>query len=315
MNKSKLTKPYFLIPIAVLCCFLWGSAFPFVKVGYKLFDIQPNDYFSQIVFGGMRFVISGILVILVGSLTQKRFLKPKNKKTVGYSFILALIQTAVQHALFYVGIAHTSGVKSSVLVSLNVFCVLLVSTLIFRLEKLNSQKIIGTVLGFLGVVLINLGPGGFGNGFTLEGEGVILLSDIAYAFSNVLIKKYSKYENPVTLSGYQFFIGGIIMILFGYIAGGRVTNISGFGGILTLVYLGFVSAVSYTVWGILLKHNPVSKVSVIGFMIPVFGVLLSALILGETKEAFNVKSLISLLLVSVGIYIVNANFKRKNKLA
>lgn len=315
MSKSKLTKSYVVIPIAILCCFLWGSAFPLVKVGYKMFNIAPNDYFSQIVFGGMRFVISGFLVILAGSVAQKSFLKPKNKVTVRYCLILAFIQTAIQHALFYVGIAHVSGVKSSVLVSLNVFCVLLVSTLIFRLEKLNSQKIIGTILGFLGVVLINFGPGGFGQGFTLEGEGVILLSDIAYAFSNVLIKKYSKEENTVTLSGYQFFIGGIIMILFGYLAGGRVINTSGFGGIFILVYLGFVSAVSYTVWGILLKHNPVSKVSVIGFMIPVFGVLLSALILGETKEAFNIKSLISLILVSIGIYIVNANFKRKNKVA
>ncbi len=44
--------------------------------------------------------------------------------------------------------------------------------------------------------------------------------------------------------------------------------------------------------GILLKHNPVSKLSVIGLMNPVFGVLLSAVFLGEAAEAFSRKNLL-----------------------
>lgn len=313
MAKSKLTKPYFLIPLALLCCFLWGSAFPAVKAGYKIFGIAAEDSFSQIVFAGMRFTLAGLLVVLAGSLSQKTFLKPKNKKSIHHCLVLSLVQTVLQYTMFYVGLAHTSGVKSSVLVSLNVFLALIISTLIFKFEKLNSQKIIGSVLGFAGVVIINLGSGGFGAGFTLKGEGAIILSSLAYAFSSVLIKKYSADENPVTLSGYQFFIGGIVMMIFGYIAGGRINKVTGINVVLILLYLALISAVAYTVWGILLKYNPVSKVSVIGFMNPVFGVLLSALFLGETKEAFNVRSLVALVLVCVGIYIVNANFERKNK--
>lgn len=315
MNKSKLTKSYIVIPLATLCCFLWGSAFPAVKAGYRIFGIAADDSFSQIVFGGMRFALAGFLVILAGSATQKTFLRPKNKKSILYCFILSLVQTVLQYTMFYIGLAHTSGVKSSVLVSLNVFLALIISTLIFRFEKLNLQKIIGTVLGFLGVVIINFGPGGFGSGFSLKGEGAIIMSAFAYALSSVLIKKYSEYENPVTLSGYQFFVGGIIMMLFGFVAGGRINKVSGLNVVLILLYLALISAVAYTVWGILLKYNPVSKVSVIGFMNPVFGVLLSALFLGETKEAFNFKSLIALLLVCIGIYIVNAKFERKNKVA
>lgn len=72
-----------------------------------------------------------------------------------------------------------------------------------------------------------------------------------------------------------------------------------------LVYLAVVSAVAYSLWGILLKYNPVSKVAVFGFMNPVFGVILSALLLGEGAQAAGVKSLIALLLVSIGIYVVN----------
>ena len=77
-------------------------------------------------------------------------------------------------------------------------------------------------------------------------------------------------------------------------------------GIGLLVYLALVSAVAYSLWGILLKYNPVSRVTVFGFMNPVFGVLLSALLLGETDQASGILGLLSLLLVSVGIYVVNS---------
>ena len=71
-----------------------------------------------------------------------------------------------------------------------------------------------------------------------------------------------------------------------------------------LFYLATLSAVAYSLWGILLKYNPVSKVAVFGFMNPVFGVILSAIFLKE-NDALGLTSLISLILVCIGIYTVN----------
>ena len=141
-------------------------------------------------------------------------------------------------------------------------------------------------------------------GFRLTGEGFIFLSTVAYAFSSVFLKRYSKDENPVLLSGYQFITGGIIMCVIGLLMGGKV---HGFAAASTgmLVYLAVVSAVAYSLWGILLKYNPVSKVAVFGFMNPVFGVMLSALLLKEKGQAFSLAGLTSLVLVCIGIYIVN----------
>ena len=87
--------------------------------------------------------------------------------------------------------------------------------------------------------------------------------------------------------------------------GGHITKVTP-AGIGLLVYLAMVSAVAYSLWGILLKYNPVSRVTVFGFMNPVFGVLLSALLLGEKDQASGILGLLSLLLVSVGIYVVNS---------
>lgn len=310
MSKSKLSKTAVMVPLALLCCFLWGSAFPMVKTGYELFGVGENDTASQILFAGMRFALAGILVIIFGSAIAKKPLYPKTKSEVGHILILALFQTVLQYIAFYIGLAHTSGVKSSVLVSLNVFLSLIISAVVFKMEKLTATKLLGVVVGFAGVVIINFEAGGFA-GFSINGEGAIIFSAFAYSVSSVLIKKYSVSENPVMLSGWQFLVGGIVMIAGGLAFSGRVDTSLSIVNFAVLLYLALISAVAYTVWGLLLKHNPVSKVAVIGFTNPVFGVLLSALLLGETAEAFSLKNLVSLVFVCVGIYIVNAKLGKK----
>ena len=87
-------------------------------------------------------------------------------------------------------------------------------------------------------------------------------------------------------------------------------NVNG-KGLLMLGYLAFISAMAYSLWAMLLKYNPVSKITVYGFMNPVFGVILSAFILGEAEQAFGIKSLGALILVCIGIYIVNGTKKEK----
>lgn len=74
---------------------------------------------------------------------------------------------------------------------------------------------------------------------------------------------------------------------------------------LLLLYMALISAAAYTIWSNLLKYNPVSRVAVFGLMNPVIGVLLSALVLGEARQAFRLASLGALALVSAGIVIVN----------
>lgn len=290
---------------ALICCALWGSAFPCIKIGYEMFDIGAGDTASQILFAGYRFTLAGILTILIGSILNRKFLIPK-KGSGGKILKLSMLQTVLQYFFFYVGLANTTGVKASIIEGVNVFVAVLVASLLFHQEQLTPKKIVGCIIGFIGVVIVNLG-GGLDMNLAWNGEGFIFLSTIAYAFSSVFLKRYSQDENPVVLSGYQFAAGGVIMCLIGWLMGGRV---HGFGAASTtmLVYLALVSAVAYSLWGILLKYNPVSRVAVFGFMNPVFGVILSAILLGEEGQAGG-KSILALILVCVGIYVVNRQEK------
>lgn len=309
-NQKKFYQNTFFVAIAaILCCALWGSATPFIKTGYKLMlpenleGIQKTA--STILFAGVRFTFAGILTVLIYSIARKKFLYPK-KENLKKVATVSLFQTVIQYFFFYIGLANTSGVKGTVLSGSNAFFALLVASLIFRQEKLTFKKIFACILGFSGIILINLNGLDLNMNFT--GDCFVIFSTIAYAVSSVLMKRYSSYEDPVVISGYQFFMGGIVMIIAGICFGG-VMFVPSITAFLVLTYLAMLSAVAYALWGVLLKHNPVSKVTIYSFSIPVFGVLLSNMMLSEQSNVEPLNLLFTLILICTGIIILNYNKK------
>ncbi len=288
--------------LACLCCLLWGSATPAIKIGYEWFGIGAGDVASRILFAGVRFVLAGILTVIFGSLIAGKFLLPQ-KTSYGMICKLGLVQTVFQYIFFYMGLAYTTGVKSAIINGSQTFIAILMACLIFKYEKLTLQKFMGCLIGFAGVVVINYDPSGLTGGFTFRGEGAILIAAIAYALSSALVKSYSKKESPVVLSGYQFIFGGIIMTVCGALMGGHLSGWC-FKSVLLLIYMALISSVAYSVWGILLKHNPVGKVAVYSFTNPIFSVLLSFAFLGETSS-FGLELVLALALVCGGIFLVN----------
>ncbi|MDD6550688.1 MAG: DMT family transporter [Lachnospiraceae bacterium] len=299
------TKTPFVFLFAFICCFLWGSAFPCIKYGYGLFGVPAGDAASQILFAGIRFFFAGVMVIIAGSLINHRVLK-LSKMGIPKAIALSMFQTFGQYFFFYIGLAHASGVSSSVIEASNTFFAILIAAFVFRTENLTLRKIAGCILGFAGVILIQLNGASLSFNFSFMGEGFVLISALLSAFSSSFIKKWSADEDTVAMSGYQFMIGGAILAIGGVLAGGRLDlSRSGASGALLLCYMAFISACAYTLWSLLLKYNPVSRITIYGFMNPVIGVLLSAVILGEYAQAFRLSALFSLILVSLGIVVVN----------
>ncbi len=301
MDKNKIfTHPLVITLCALFCCALWGSATPFIKIGYQL--IMPHGgTASTLVFAGIRFFFAGILTILIYSIGRRRVLYPK-KENLGRVGIVACFQTVIQYLFFYIGLSHTSGVKGTILSGSSTFFAILVSCLIFRMEKLSLKKIVACLLGFIGIILVNI------NGLTFEmnllGDTFVLFSAVSLAISSVLMKRFSKYEDPVVLSGYQFILGGAVMTAVGLLAGGHIGFPSA-KSVLVMLYLSLLSAVAYALWGMLLKFNPVSKVTIFSFTTPIMGVLLSALLLEEESRVTLPILLLTLLFISGGILLLN----------
>ena len=109
--------------------------------------------------------------------------------------VLGVFQTILQYTFFYIGLANTTGVKSSVLNGLGVFFTILSACFLFRTEKFNLVKLCGCILGFGGVVLINFG-GDFSFDFTILGEGFIIFSGLSSAIAAGLVKVFQSARIP-----------------------------------------------------------------------------------------------------------------------
>ena len=296
--------PIVVVLGAMLCCALWGSATPFIKMGYKvMFEGAKPDVFSTILFAGIRFFFAGFITIALYSIARKKVLYPK-KENLGKIGIVAGFQTVIQYFFFYIGLANTSGAKGTVISGSSSFFAIFFSTLLFKQEKLTVKKVVACIIGFAGIIAVNLD--GLDFNMNLTGDCFVLFSGISLAISSVLIKIFSKDEDPVVISGYQFMLGGAVMVIVGLIAGGKIDYVT-FAGVSILVYLSFLSAIAYALWGVLLKYNPVSKVTIFSFMTPVFGVLLTKLMLPEESTVQIINLLISLVLVCLGVFMLNYN--------
>lgn len=218
--------------------------------------------------------------------------------------LLSTFQTVLQYVFFYVGLSHALGITSSIINASFTFLAILLSALVFRQERLSGRKVLGCVLGFGGVVLINLSSLATGASFAPTGEGFILLSALCGAIVTCLLRVLTQDHDPVMLSGWQFALGGVVLTCVGLVLGGHLSNVGPSSGVL-IVCMAFISAAAYSLSSVLLSVNPVSRISVYRFMTPVFGFLLSAVLLGEAQSIDPVRSLVALGLVATGIVVVN----------
>ena len=300
-NKNFFQKNINIIICCIFCTSLWGSAFPCVKLGYELFNISVDDIFSKILFAGWRFFLAGIIVLLITACIQKKFPKLK-KEAIKSVVILGFIQTTLEYIFFYIGLSYASGFKGAILNPTSTFMMVILAHFFYKDDKLTFRKTLGCIVGFLGIIIVNL-SGDVNSQSSFLGEGCLIISALAFAIGSIISKEATKIEsNPMIVTGYQLLIGGYILIVFGLIGGGKlqVTSTSAF---MLFLYLALLSSIAFSLWTTLFKYNPVSKVSIFNFLTPIFGTILSALILSE--DVFNLKNISALILVCFGIYIVN----------
>ncbi|HAD85589.1 MAG TPA: EamA family transporter [Brevundimonas sp.] len=301
MNTSLYKTRTGVFLLAILCCALWGSAFPAIKSGYALLQVAPTDIASQLLFAGWRFALAGVILLIVAVGMKKPVLAMSGRQA-GQVALLGLTQTAIQYVFFYIGLAHATGVKSSIMNATSVFFSVVLAHFIYADDRLSGRKALGCLIGFLGVVVVNLGGGGeFGFDFTLLGEGFIVIAAFVLAAASIYGKRLSRNLDPMVMTGWQLAIGGLILTVAGMAMGGRIQGLDLTSGTL-LLYLALLSSVAFAVWSLLLKHNPVGMIAAFNFLIPVFGVSLSAVFLGESMLRWSY--LIALILVCAGIWLV-----------
>lgn len=293
--------------LATVCCLLWGSSFPAIKNGYALLNILPSDISGKMLFAGYRFLLAGLLVLLALVVTRPEAIRLRRKNWFEVT-VLGLTQTSLQYTFFYIGLAYTTGVKGSILNATQTFFSVLLAHFIYHNDRLSLGKAIGCLIGFAGVIVVSITPGQLdGFGLSLRGDGFVVISAFMLSVCTMYGRKLSQTMDSMAMTGFQLAIGGAALIASGSLWGGALAAFDWKSSIL-MFYLALLSSVAFVLWAILLKFNRVGLIAAFSFLIPVFGVLLSALFLGE--QILESKNILALLLVCGGIWLVTREADR-----
>ena len=286
---------------ATLCCLLWGSSYPAIKNGYELFHIATDDIPSKVVFAGYRFLFAGVLLLLF-ALAQRKPIGRLSATQFGQLTVLGLTQTTLQYTFFYIGLAYTTGVNGSIMNATGTFFSVLLAHFIYQNDKLSYNKSLGCILGFAGVMLVNFHSGMRDFVFVWNGDGFIVLAAFILSAATLYGKRISQTVDPTGMTGWQLAIGGVALLIGGYLSEGTL-EVHSLSAVAILGYLTLLSAVAFALWSMLLKVNRVSMIAPFNFVIPVAGTVLSAIFLGE--NILDIKYAVALVLVCSGIWWVN----------
>lgn len=302
-DKSIFTQKPFVIIFATLAALTWAFAFPLIKLGFSAFAIANDDTGSKTLFAGIRFLCAGLLTLFIGKLRIKNF-SIGDKTSALWLVLLALVNTSLHYFFFYIGLSNLSGSRSAIIDSLSTFFLIILACIIFKSEHITIKKTIGCFMGFTGILIINLGSDSSNSGnFSLLGDGMLFMSAICSAFGGILTRVVTKKVDVIVATGISLAFGGFVLAIAGITLGGKFTTVTPYG-IIILILLILVSSVGFSLYNKLISCNPVGEVAIFNSLIPVFGAILSCIILQET---FYLKYIIASALVVSGVYIINKN--------
>ncbi|SDW55609.1 DMT family transporter [Paenibacillus sp. CF384] len=296
------THPLGIIGASVSATLLWGSSYPFIKLSYARLGIESHDTMEQILFAGYRFTLAGLL-ILAYMLIRKETLRYQ-RGSGGMVASIALFQTVLQYIFFYAGLSKSAGVVGAVIAGTISFFQIALAHFLYKNDRINGTKGLGLLVGFLGLLVLGLSKhdGNSGLHFSL-GEVLLIAATLFNAIANLLSKRAAASYSIPYINGYQMLVGGIVLTVIGAWQSGLAPFHFDGIALLMLLHLALVSALAFMLWNNVMKYNSVGSVSMYLFLIPVFGVLQSAMFLSEPLSA---AVLGALALVSAGIVIVNS---------
>lgn len=292
-------RPLWVTVFALTAAIAWGWAFPLVKIGFTAFGITPDMTGSKMLYAGMRFASAG-LIILATARSRELSFKPVNARDWWYILAFALMNTTLHYLFFYIGMSHSAGSRAAILNSMSTFLVVLLACICFKSDRMTPRKLLGCIIGFGGIMALNIGGGDSGR-VTWLGDGMIAINTVCAALAGLMVRGLNRRINVVVGTGYSLTIGGLLLIIPALLMGGTLPVVSA-KGIICLLLLITISATGFALYNKLLSCNPIGKVAIYNSLIPVVGSVTSCICLNET---FYAKYALAGLLAALGIYIIN----------
>ncbi len=301
--RNIFTQTYFL---AIIACLLWSTAFVGIKIGLQ--------YTSPLQFAGIRFFIAGLLIL---PLTKNFSTIIKSVRQYPFHFLrVSFFQTIVLYSLFNTGISKVPGAIAAIIIGSQPLFAALISNFMLKNDKMNTKKLITISLGIIGIVLIAYNRAwDDDNGIQqLWGILILTLANISSGIGNVYVSKLKGMVPPAVLSSAQMWFGGLVIFILSFFIEG---SFKGFNQPLpyffSLGWLSFLSASAFTIWFFLLQRPnvKVSDLNIWKFIIPIFGAILSWIIIPNEKP--EIIPIVGMIIIATSLILYSIINKKANK--
>jgi drug/metabolite transporter (DMT)-like permease len=272
------------IGLILLTTFLMGVAFPIGKMGLA--------YAPPFLLMGIRFVLAGVLLALI--VVNKP--RPRNKKQWLQAAAIGLFQSAGVMGCAYFSMRWITSGEISIITNTNPLLVIILGTLLTGAVYRRRQWL-GVAVGFVGVIITF--------GFHLDFQPGTLLSfagAVCFAAATLLIKRWGPAFDMTVLAAYQMLFGGIALLILSATTEHPHFIVTGTSIIIVLWLAILCSIFQFSFWYYLISKGDPAKTSAFLFLVPLFGVLTSWMLLGEKVDWYVYAGGV---FICVGIFLVN----------
>jgi drug/metabolite transporter (DMT)-like permease len=280
----------------VFICMLFGANAVAIKISLEGIGIFTT--------AGIRFGIASVAIFLWARITGRSF---KIRKEQVFQLILIAIVFTVQLSLFYLGLSKSNASRGTLLINFQPFFTLFLAHFFIPGDQITKRKIMGILLGFAGVAFVFLEKKGITNDFEV-GDVMILAAAFLWSCNAVYTKRIISAFQPFQITLFPMFFSVPLFFLGGILWDHHMIAFIDSKIIGAMVYQSLVTAsFGFVVWNTLLQRYGAVALHSFIFILPITGVLLGGLILGEP---ITINILISMLLIVAGTLVIHFRQKK-----
>jgi drug/metabolite transporter (DMT)-like permease len=252
---------------------------------------------------GIRFAIASVAIFLWAKITGRSF--KINKDQILQLLVISIVFT-IQLSLFYLGLSKSNASRGTLLVNFQPFFTLFLAHFFIPGDRITKRKIMGILLGFAGVAFVFLEKKGVTSDFEV-GDVMILAAAFLWSCNAVYTKRIISAYKPFQIALFPMIFSVPFFFLEGVLWDHHMITFIDSKIIGAMVYQSLVTAsFGFVVWNSLLQRYGAVALHSFIFIMPITGVLLGGLILGEP---ITINILIAMLLIVAGMLIIH--FKQK----
>jgi drug/metabolite transporter (DMT)-like permease len=288
--------PFLAAIFTSLLCIIFGGNAVAIKISLSGLGVFTT--------AGLRFGMATFIISFWAKITDRSF---NIKKGQAHQLLVISLFFTLQMFLLYFGLSKTNASRGTLLINLQPFFVLFLAHCFIPGDRVTKKKILGLFMGFAGMAFVFLGK----KGITMDvqiGDFLILITAFIWACNTTYIKRIINAFDPFQIVLYPMIFSVPFFFLAGFIWDDTMIGLVNLKVLGSLLYQGLLTgSFGFVAWNNMLqKYGAVSLHSFI-FIMPVVGVLLGGVVLGE-PITFNI--LLALLLIVSGIVVVNLKGKK-----